>query len=246
MLNSAAVPRLGDRSPLTVMTGLPADTPLASITKSGDERPMEVDVSRLEALQMSAIAEALAALEKMHKDVGGRLTATRQSKINAHNRKTHVRPCNFVVGDYVLRGVRAGQIRSKLALRWTGPYRVVQVLSDFVFVLEHLLNGERAEVHGTRIILFRNSAFEVTEEVKMHLQHQEGELQNIGEFGGFRTHQGIPQVKVSWQGFESDEDSWEDIKQIKEDVPVLFGRYLDRCRKEGSAKDKAFLRAHRL
>ena len=203
-------------------------------------------MAKLKSMQMSAISEALAALDGMHKEVAEKLTATRQSKIDAHNRKTHVRPCNFVVGDYVLRGVRAGQHKSKLALRWTGPYSVVQVLSDFIFVLEHLLSGERTEVHGTQIILFRNSSFEVTEEVVGHLHHQEGELQNVSDFVGFRTHQGIPQVKVSWQGFEADEDSWEDIKLIKEDVPILFGRHVEHCRKSGSAKEKAFLRAHRL
>ena len=246
VLNSAVLPRLGDRSPLTVMTGLPADTPLASITTSQDEQPRAVDVSGLKALQRRAIDGALSALGAMHKEVKEKQTAARQSKIDAHNKRTHVRPCNFGVGDYVLRGVRAGQHRSKLALRWTGPYRVVKVLSDFVFVLEHLLSGEKAEVHGTRIILFRNSSFEVTEEVLGHLKHQEGELHNIAEFAGFRTHQGIPQVKVRWQGFEADEDSWEDIKLIKEDVPVLFGKHVKECRKSGSAKHKEFLRAHRL
>ena len=44
VLNSAVLPRLGNRSPLTAMTGLPADTPLASITAPGEEIPRKLDV----------------------------------------------------------------------------------------------------------------------------------------------------------------------------------------------------------
>lgn len=246
VLNSSALPRLGGRAPLTVMTGLPADTPLASITTSRSERPKSVDLSKLKSLKESEIARTLVALESMHKEVKEKQSAARQSRIDLHNRKTHVRACNFDVGDYVLRGARSGHHKSKLALRWTGPYRVVKVLSNFVFVLEHLLSGDRSEVHGTRIILFRNSSFEKTDEMEEHIRHQEGELHSVAKFVGFRAHQGIAQVKVSWQGLDSGEDSWEDVKLIKEDVPVLFEKHVNECRRSGSEKDKAFILTHRL
>ena len=182
----------------------------------------------------------------MHKEVSGKQTENRRRQIEAHNAKTHVRPCNFSVGDYVLKGVLAGQRDSKLSLRWTGPFRVVQILSNFVYVLQNLVSGEREEVHARRIIFFRNSAYEVTEELMGHLKHQEGELHNVAEFIGFRTWQGVPQVKVRWQGLEENEDSWEDIRNIRKDVPLLFKRHLAEVRQNGTAKEKRFMKRHRI
>lgn len=246
VLNSASLPRLGNRSPLTAMTGLPADTPLASITASGEEVPRHVDLTRLNCLRRERIEETLEALHRMHREVSEKQTANRKRQIDAHNAKTHVRPCNFSVGDYVLKGVLAGQRDSKLSLRWTGPFRVVQTLSNFVYVLQDLLSGDQEEVHARRIIFFRNSAYEVTEELLGHLKHQEGELHNVANFVGFRTLRGVPQVKVRWQGLEDNEDSWEDIRNIRKDVPLLFKRHLEEISRQGTAKEKRFLRTHRL
>ena len=53
-------------------------------------------------------------------------------------------------------------------------------------------------------------------------------------------------MKVRWEGFEVEDDSWEDIKLIKVDVPVLFKKHVDDCRRSGSAADKEFLRTHRI
>jgi hypothetical protein len=49
VLNSAILPRLGNRSPLTAMTGLPADHPLASITTSSEVRPRAVKLAETRA-----------------------------------------------------------------------------------------------------------------------------------------------------------------------------------------------------
>lgn len=203
-------------------------------------------MSELDALREDRIAGTLSALQNMHKEVAGKISAVRRCQIEAHNRKTHVKPCNFGVGDYVLRGVRAGQRRSKLALRWTGPYRVVKVQSEFVFVLEHILSGDRVDVHGSRIMFFRNSSFDEVKEMEDHVRHQEGELHSVAKFVGFRAHEGVPQVKIRWEGFEVEDDSWEDIKLIREDVPVLFKNHVKDCRRSGSAADKEFLRTHRI
>jgi hypothetical protein len=48
VLNSAILPRLGNRSTLTVMTGLPADHPLVSIPTSSEVRPRAVNLAENE------------------------------------------------------------------------------------------------------------------------------------------------------------------------------------------------------
>ena len=102
------------------------------------------------------------------------------------------------------------------------------------------------DVHGSRIIFFRNSSFDKVKDMEDHLRHQEGELHNVAKFVGFRAHEGVPQVKVRWEGFEVEDDGWEDIKLIKEDVPVLFKNHVKACKRIGSAADKEFLRTHRI
>jgi hypothetical protein len=58
----------------------------------------------------------------------------------------------------VLRGVLPRHQHPKLALRWVGPYKIIQVLTDFIFILQHLVTGDKCEVHGSRVLYFRNSA----------------------------------------------------------------------------------------
>jgi hypothetical protein len=49
ILNSAFIPCLGNRSPLTAMTGLPADHPLASNKTSSYVRPRAVNLAETRA-----------------------------------------------------------------------------------------------------------------------------------------------------------------------------------------------------
>jgi hypothetical protein len=73
--------------------------------------------------------------------------------INRVSVKVGVRPCNFQTGDFVLRGVLPRHKHPMLALRWFGRYRYVQVLTDFIFILQHLVTGEKREAQGSRFLL---------------------------------------------------------------------------------------------
>jgi hypothetical protein len=94
-LNSAILPHLGNRSPLTAMTGLPADHPLASITNSSDVRPRAINLAETRALQRQAIESTLGALDSMHKQVAEKTSLARQRTIDRINAKVGVRPSNF-------------------------------------------------------------------------------------------------------------------------------------------------------
>lgn len=123
------------------------------------------------------MTSTLQALEGMHKEVSEKASLSRQRTIDRHNARVGVRPCDFRTGEFVLRGVFPRRQHPKLALRWIGPYRIIQVLSDFVYVLQHVVSGDKHETHGSRIQFFRNSDFEVTKEVREHVEYQSGELQ---------------------------------------------------------------------
>lgn len=83
-----------------------------------------------------SIERKVRAFEGMHKNVAFRTTKKRQQAIESHNRKKNVRKVNFTDGDFVLRGVLQKTSSRKPALKWTGPYRVVECKSDYVVVVQ--------------------------------------------------------------------------------------------------------------
>jgi hypothetical protein len=143
------------------------------ISNTSEVRPRAVKLAETQALQRQAIESALGALDSIHKDVAEKSSLARQRAIDRINAKVGVRPCNFQTGDFVLRGVLLRHQHPKLALCWVGPYRIVQVLTDFIFILQHLVTGEKCEVHGSRVLYFRNSDYDVTKEIE-HLEYQTG------------------------------------------------------------------------
>jgi hypothetical protein len=246
VLNSAILPRLGNRSPLTAMTGLPADLPLASITTSSEVRPRAVKLAETRALQRQAIESTLAALDSMHKEVAEKSSLARQRAIDRINAKVGVRPCNFQTGDFVLRGVLPRHQHPKLALRWVGPYRIVRVLTGFIFILQHLFTGDKCEVHRSRVLYFRKLGLRSHEGSYRASRIPDWELHTVSEFVDVRVWQGSIEVRARWCGHEAWEDTWESVKAKREDVPVLLQSYIDVTRSSGTGKQKSILVQHHL
>ena len=145
-------------------------------------------------------------LHGMHRDIEKSSNRRRKNAVAAHKRRTNVRPVDFTVGDYVLRGeTRSGP---KLKLKWTGPYRVIECQSEFLFRIEELRTGRKISSHGRRLKLFRNADYEVTEDVLNHLDYHWGELLVIEAFENIRERQGQVELEVKWRGFENTENDW--------------------------------------
>ena len=63
--------------------------------------------------------------------------------------KTKTRPWQFKVDDLVMRKAHPYQLENKLSSKWTGPFRVVEVLGNEAYRLE-TLEGEPFLKRGTR------------------------------------------------------------------------------------------------
>jgi hypothetical protein len=62
-------------------------------------------------------------MTEIHTQVAEKATRDRKDSIQKHNDKTHVRPPNFQVGDYVLVAEHRKCGVSKLRVKWKGPRR---------------------------------------------------------------------------------------------------------------------------
>jgi hypothetical protein len=118
----------------------------------------------------------------MQNEVEEMMSLARERAIDRINSKVGVRPCNFQTGEFEDCGVVPRPQHPKLALRWVGPYRTVQVLNEFIYILQHLVTGDKCEVHGSRLIFIHNSDYDVTKAVIERLEYQTGELHRLSEF----------------------------------------------------------------
>merc|ERR1712159_270315 len=154
-------------------------------------------------------------LESMHKEV--RDTSDR---IHARNQRKATSEPNFFVGDFVLWSrVDRESIVPKLQFIWRGPFRVVDVKSDHLFVIEQLRTKDAYTVHASRLMFYHDNSLNVTAELLEHIDHQ-GILYNIDELKELQWNQDLKQwqIRVSWEGFEG-EDTWEPVASMLKDIP---------------------------
>ncbi|GMF64573.1 unnamed protein product [Phytophthora lilii] len=146
-LNQTPVNSLGGKAPVELFTALKVPTQLDTVLLP---RSMQ-DKDELMQINMETVSDDLKALREslqaMHQEVVGRKVKTRLYQKMAKEGKLE----NFSVGDYVLWSRVDERLRgNKLMARWVGPYRVTEA-REYSFIVEHLLTGDKFEVHGSRL-----------------------------------------------------------------------------------------------
>ena len=238
-LNNSMLPRLGNRCPQTVFMGLPHSSPISTVLRRDNGVLQIRSLDEIRVRQRMKIPAIQHSLDQMHKEVAALNNKKRKDAVDAYNQKVGVRPVNFTEGDFVLRGIMERERAKKPALRWKGPYRVVRCLSEYIFVVEHLLTGRKEQVHGRRLKFFRNASFEVTEELKEHLEYQEGEMLVVDRIDDIRSKRGKVEAQVVWKGFGPEETDWVAVELLHEDVPVLLEEALESFAESGTARQRA-------
>jgi transposase InsO family protein len=128
-------------APVTAFTCLPPSSPLDAIRIPRLDELVPVQVSS-ETLQ-SRVEVLRDSLASMHRSI----VSNRNGRREQSNRFRDTLP-NFVSGDFVLVAVptsSSNSYRHKLQVRWTGPFRIVDCLSDYVYLVENLITEERQE-----------------------------------------------------------------------------------------------------
>ena len=235
VINQAPLKRLGPRNavettvyrtPLEVFTSHRPTRPLLRalpIEEYGSVQSLE----EVRAQQLIGITETQAALENVHRNVNDRVTTSRQKAIEFHNNRTNVRHANFDVGDFVL--VRKAQRKwHKLQFLLKRPKRIVEVKSDWVFVVENLLNSKREIVHSRRL-MFNKAKLdgkEVDDSLFKYAEHSEALYQTAHQTVDIREDTAGLELKVEWLGLPDENDyTWEPLEILKDDIPGMLHDY---------------------
>jgi transposase InsO family protein len=135
----------------------------------------------------------------------------------------------FQLGEFVL--VAAPVARAKFKVKWMGPFRIVETLNDYVYVVEDVVTARRKSVHVQRLRLFAEASFQVTEDVRNQAAYDDQtHVENIVDWR--ETDDALLELRVRWLGFTPAEDTWEPINQLHEDQPALVERFLRRVQRE--------------
>ena len=70
----------------------------------------------------------------------------------------------FQLGEFVL--VAAPVARAKFKIKWMGPFRIVETLNDYVYVVEDVVTNRRKSVHVQRLRLYAEASFQLTEDIR--------------------------------------------------------------------------------
>jgi RNase H-like domain found in reverse transcriptase/Integrase zinc binding domain/Integrase core domain len=215
----------GGVAPVTAFTGLPPTTPLLAVMNSQSTSSQTLEFVR--AKQLINVDQTQASLEAVHKTVRDSTSSNRASARRTKNSPSHVTAPNFSTGDYVLVAKREFASGEKLTVRWRGPRRILQPLSDLVFLVEDLRDGTCEEVHATRLKFYHDASLDVTDELLSQLVHNEqGYVVHSLQDLTYDQEAKHFLVRVRWSGFTAADDTWENLLSLFEDIPDLVMLFL--------------------
>ena len=129
-----------------------------------------------------------------------------------------------------------------MSANWVGPRRVVQVLSNFILRVEHLLTKEAEDTHVSRIKPYTDGSIESPVALKEIADFSDRIWYSVDKIKDIRETNGVFEVLVSWKDLTTAGDSWEPLTTIFEDVPTKVRTYFKRSRLTSVAKKaKTFL-----
>ncbi|KAF4045231.1 hypothetical protein GN244_ATG02615 [Phytophthora infestans] len=125
----------------------------------------------IQNVQRENVAKLQQALERMHKSNKQANAATRAAGRKGHDKKQGTTMAQFDVGDFVLYANVWQHTGSKLRVKWCGPARVVDTVSNWIFKIQNLITGQCKEAHASRLKFYADSSLDVSEDLLLHVAH---------------------------------------------------------------------------
>jgi hypothetical protein len=215
----------GNKSPVELMGGR-RDDPFRNIVRRPNDDTWKEPPSGEEVQRFCKYLAG--SLRRLHKDVANSLEHTREM---ARLRETSgsavtIQMPRFEVGEYVLVSMTDEQYRSapKPLRRWQGPFRVTKLVSEWVLEVEDLIHRKTSEVHISRVRFYCDRYLDVTADM-VEQYANDCQRYEVEKLLDLRRHQGRLELLVSWKGFEDEDNSWEPVSRLVQDVPHLCEQY---------------------
>jgi hypothetical protein len=224
--NHTPSPKRNGRAPITAHTQHPAVNALSAYRTDEGVEEISPACWRSGGNRIGWSAAAVANTKR----------ANERDRRNAHPK---ARAIQMDVGDYVLVG-NVSQRRSKLQIRWFGPRRVVQAITDWIFVVGDLQDGKQSTHHVSRIRLFAAKDLLVTQDLMDHVAYVKGGhiVKELRDCRFDKAHKHWT-VLVKRMGLREAETTCEPVANLVEDVPVLVRNFVLARGNEANVREMA-------
>ena len=90
-----------------------------------------------------------------------------------------------------------GRLRSKISLRWVGPWKISAIVRHNVYKIVNPLSGEERQVHGSHLRFYCDSALKLTQALKDVMARNDGGYV-VFDIEDHRVEEEEVQLKVTW------------------------------------------------
>ena len=176
------------------------------------------------------VDDLAATLDALHQKVRDR--GEQQRRLKAAKAANSERGLQFEIGDLVMVTAwgNAAHVKrsSKMCPTWQGPYEVVNPISPTSYEVRLLGRPDKhpKPVHWTRMKRFADAGFDISEQL-VRTAVNDCQKFDVQEFVAWREgDDGTIELKVRWEGFEPQDDTWQGLQGLFEDVPAMVRKDL--------------------
>jgi len=221
-LNNAPSPQRRNLAPVTIFAGLQPSRPVSATIKASTGDFITFTDAQLErSLNLDEIKKLVS---ELHPLVQSNLNYQRARSRRAASKG---KSADFSEGDFVLVAKEDFNAGEKLALRWRGPRRILNVVSKWIYTVEDLRTGVTEDVHATRLRFYCDHSLD-TNAIMSHVLYSERGMEISRLLKLSESPSGDLLVRVRWYGLLPDQDTDEPLQNIFEDAPRLVKLLLKR------------------
>jgi hypothetical protein len=229
IINETPSSARGNNSPRKLFTFLDTVSPLAQTAAAPVFRYL-ADDSTIRKLKLPAdfdeyVVKLQSDLDTLHSNVFEHVKNNVKRRQGQRLLDSAVHIPNFAIGDLVLHADVQSKFRRKLLTNWTGPYRIVDTVNEFVFRLQDLLDPE--VVIESHIMRMRNFVGQkiITNDLIDQIRYDRKQI-TYEKFVSLALTQGSFYLTVKWLGFSVNENSSETFESCYAHNPTMVIAYL--------------------
>lgn len=236
ILNHSNSVRLKNRSPIEVLTGCTPSSPLELVIFKDLHMHHVGRVEDMDKEIKQAIEVLKESLEKMRKDVQVSIKKHRNIKKKSINRNRRPTP-DYQVGDLVITKQHKADKQSKLDSPYTGPWRITKKLNQWTYEIQNIAKNTLKQVHIDHMAKYQVKDFVIDEALKEQMGFTTAGYQ-VKEFKGIKKDGNNGwMILTSWKGYTENDDTWEPITNMQEDVPDMLKKYISRNKSNKQIKE---------